>query len=139
MSGLRVRDVPVGALRKLAAAPMTAWEYRDASKVQAPRGELRDGERWLASCFVNNRYSVQVSEVATEGGVIVHLWIRRHDGDMARSWADLQRIKDELVGADRVAVEVFPPRDEIVDQANMAHLWVYPDGCRLPFGLGDPR
>lgn len=88
---------------------------------------------------MNNRYSVQFSEIATDIGLIVHLWIRRHDGDIARSWADLQQIKNELVGAERLAVEVFPPTKELVDQANMAHLWVYPVGYRLPFGLGSPR
>jgi hypothetical protein len=50
-------------------------------------------------------------------------------------WAAKQRIKDELFGKDRVAVEVFPLADELVDSANMYHLWVMPAGYRLPFGL----
>jgi hypothetical protein len=54
---------------------------------------------------------------------------------MVRSWADMQRIKNELVGPERVAVEVFPPVSELVDQANIAHLWVLPEGFALPFSL----
>lgn len=136
MGGPRIREVPRGVLRKLGAKPMTPWEYRDASKVDHPRGELHDaGERWLDDCFVNNRYSVQVSLLATDIGLITHLWIRAHDGTMPRAWRDLQRIKNELVGPERLAVEVFPPESELVDSANMAHLWVYPEGYALPFRL----
>jgi len=136
MSGLRIRDVPVGVLRKLAAKPMTAWERRDAFAVTtAQRPVLAANEQWRRDCYVNNRYSVQLSLVSTGDGEVTHLWIRAHDGSMPRSWRDLQRIKNELVGADRVAVEVFPPDDELVDSANMAHLWVYPPGFILPFRL----
>jgi hypothetical protein len=67
--------------------------------------------------------------------VIDHLIIRRHDGGVDFPWAHLQRIKDELLGAERVAVEVFPPRSQLVDDANCRHLWVLPDGFALPFGL----
>ena len=53
----------------------------------------------------------------------------------ARSWADLQRIKDELLGVDRVALEVFPARAAVVDVVNMYHLWSPPAGFALPFRL----
>lgn len=136
MSGLRIRDVPVGALRKTGAKPMTPWEKRDACAVNVPRAALRGSEEWTPTCYVNNRYSVQVSTTPIGyGQSIIHLWIRAHDGTMPRSWSDLQRIKNDLVGPDRLAVEVFPPVSELVDQANMAHLWVYPAGHVLPFGL----
>jgi hypothetical protein len=135
MSGPRIRDMSPRALRILAAKPMTPWELRDARKVPVPRAELRPNERWLPDCYVNSRYSVQISLVATAYGDVTHLWIRAHDGSMPRSWRDLQRIKDELVGPERVAVEVFPPESELGDSANMAHLWVYPTGHVLPFRL----
>ena len=85
--------------------------------------------------YLNNRYSVQISDEATNWGLVVHLWIRRHDGEMVRSWSDMQRIKNELMGNERVAVEVFPPVSQLVDNANIAHLWVMPDGFSLPFSL----
>lgn len=132
---VRVRDVPVGALSKMGAKPMTSWERRDARNVPAPRVELHINERWLPQCYINNRYSVQISIVTADIGEVVHLWIRRHDGSMPRSWSDLQRIKNDMVGPERVAVEVFPPVSELVDGANMAHLWVLPEGHVLPFGL----
>ena len=49
------------------------------------------------------------------------------------TWPEMQRIKDDLAGPGATAVEVYPPRDEIVDQANMYHIWIVPGP--LPFSL----
>lgn len=89
----------------------------------------------LVRALVNARYSVQVYERESELGVITHLALRRHDNGTVIPWSDLQRVKDEVAGADRLAIEVFPPADQLVDDANMFHLWVLPRGFVLPFGL----
>jgi hypothetical protein len=49
------------------------------------------------------------------------------------AWHEMQRIKDELAGCDKTAVEVYPPAAEIIDQADMFHIWVLPGA--LPFSL----
>jgi hypothetical protein len=51
----------------------------------------------------------------------------------------MQRIKNELAGPERVAVEVYPPVSQLVDHANMYHLWVFEAGFALPFGLHKPE
>jgi hypothetical protein len=89
----------------------------------------------LRRAWTNNVYAVQLFEHESEWGPIDHLMINRHDSAASRSWADFQRIKEELFGPERVAVEVYPPASELVDQANMYHLWILPAGFRLPFGL----
>ena len=89
----------------------------------------------LVRVWVNNVYIVQLYWHDTEWGFVEHLLVRRNDGGPVRSWADLQRIKNELAGEDRVAVEVFPARGDLVDQANCYHLWILPEGFALPFGL----
>ena len=119
-------------LKKLAKKPFGPWETRDVPLDHPMRPR---GPRWREGCFVNNRYSVQISDHLTSWGSVVHLWIRRHDNKMPRTWSDLQRIKNELVGEDRVAVEVFPEEEYLHDSANMAHLWVLPEGFILPFTL----
>lgn len=86
-------------------------------------------------CWLNNIYSVQEVPQATEWGEVLCLMIARHDKQPIRSWPDLQRIKDELIGCDRVAVEVYPAAADVVDQAPMSHLWVLPAEFALPFGL----
>lgn len=89
----------------------------------------------LKRVCLNLVYSVQFFERDSAWGVIDHLLIRRHDGGNDLPWAHAQRIKDELCGPERVAVEVFPPTSQLVDDANCRHLWVLPEGFQLPFGL----
>jgi hypothetical protein len=85
---------------------------------------------------MNNRYVVLASAVfTTEWGRCEHLWIRRTDDRNLFPWADLQRIKDELMGPERVALEVFPASSQLVDVADMRHLWVLPVGKALSFKL----
>jgi hypothetical protein len=121
-------------LRKLSGKPFGEWEMR-----MTPPDKMIEYDRYRDNfrpdTYLNNRYSVQISDEATDWGLVVHLWVRRHDGEMVRSWSDMQRIKNELMGPERVAVEVFPPVSQLVDNANIAHLWVMPDGFSLPFSL----
>lgn len=42
------------------------------------------------------------------------------------TWDELQRIKNETLGPDVWCVEVYPPEADVVDVANMRHLWPLP-------------
>jgi hypothetical protein len=46
-------------------------------------------------------------------------------------WDDLQDIKRGVGLADRFAVEIYPEDEQIINEANMRHLWVFPEGERL--------
>lgn len=83
----------------------------------------------------NNYFTVLEATRRSVWGKITHLMISRHDNGMTDSWRDKQRIKNELCGENRTAVEVFPTTANLIDQANMAHLWVLEEGKELPFGL----
>ncbi len=70
-------------------------------------------------------YSAQVLEVSSN---IVHLKIRRHDGQaITCSWEVLQRIKSEMLGADALAIEFYPPESNVVNESNLRHLWIFPE------------
>lgn len=43
------------------------------------------------------------------------------------TWDDLQTLKREAGYADRHAVEVYPPDRDVVNVANIRHLWVLPE------------
>ncbi len=47
------------------------------------------------------------------------------------TWDDLQRIKNEVGFALYDAVEVYPRKGDVVNVANMRHLWIMPE--LLPF------
>lgn len=79
---------------------------------------------------------IQVSEVETEQfGTITHLWIHDRASSTDWPWYLLQAIKDSVCGQECQAIEVFPRHNELIDAANMRHLWVLPAEYSLPFGL----
>jgi len=74
----------------------------------------------LIGFFVNNIFSVQVFSV--DGKKVAG--IRRNDQGTMISWETKQRIKNEVLGKDVSAIEVFPKHEELIDQANMYWLWI---------------
>jgi hypothetical protein len=87
--------------------------------------------------FVNSRYTVLVRRVPPTGGwpQILHLSIKRNDGEPVHDWRDLQRIKNEIVGHEHEGVELYPAESRLVDGANQYHLFVLTDpSIRFPFG-----
>lgn len=106
------------------------WEAIDVERVKHSYGLAGMSNAWR-----NAVYSVQCYPKASEWGELLNLMVRRHDDQPIRSWRDMQRIKSELMGAERVAIEVYPAESALVDDANMYHLWVLPEGMVLPFGL----
>lgn len=105
-------------------------DFEDAMPEMTERG--LEPLRGMSRIWKNNLYVVQV--FPKPNGITL-LMVRRNDAAPIRSWSDMQRIKNELMGDHRVAVEIYPAESDVVDQANMYHLWVYPDGVRLSFGL----
>jgi len=93
--------------------------------------------------WANNKYVVvvrtlqQTRQAEEEGpGVLVWLSIKGRANEPIRDWRDFQRIKNELVGEEDEAVELYPAESRLVDCANQYHLWCFP-GYRFPFGFGE--
>ena len=84
--------------------------------------------------YSNKKYSVMIRTVVTDWGPVEHAAIRNVSGTDI-SWKEKQRIKNELFGGEYAAIEVFPKESELVDEANMYHIWVLPKSMALPFGI----
>lgn len=84
----------------------------------------------------NNVYSAHKEEgIAVEPyGRITWLSIKRLDREVIHDWREMQRIKNELCGPEREAVELYPRESRVVDTSNQFHLWVMPEGFTFPFG-----
>ena len=81
-------------------------------------------------------YTAQVVVSYTPLGPVNHLKIRRHDGGTNRlTWDELMVIKNEMLGEDACAIELFPRDCDVVNEANIRHLWELPEGV-LPEGFG---
>ena len=87
----------------------------------------------MGRCWTNGRYAVQVEEMGCIApfGRVKHLAIKINQGPHDRDWQEFMRIKDQLAGPEWNAIEFYPRRSAIVDQADMYHLWCW-QGYDLP-------
>jgi hypothetical protein len=116
------------AQRWVTASPGVSWEQAMASILR----------RLRLPHYQNSRYHVAVD--ADPPGMVgcIHLDIRRRDNQPIgpEHFPDLQRIKNELVGAEHDSYERYPPESMLRDVSNTYHLWVYKAvGPQLPFGF----
>ena len=95
-------------------------------------------------CWIRKEDGVCVCSrlIRTPLGNVEHVTISKNkkglpttDGTNGFTWAEKQEIKNELFGENRVAVEVYPTTDRLVDVADIYHLWVFDKKYRLPFGI----
>ena len=89
-------------------------------------------------CWKNSRYTVLQRDVRSQHGDLVHLSIKRNDRAPLHDWRDLQRIKNEILGHEEEAMELYPAESRLVDAANQYHLWCFM-GMRAPFGYDVDR
>lgn len=104
----------------------------DPCEAQGLLRDLIQQESNVAQIFMNDKY--QVAKYPANGGVI-HLSIKRIDRHHLMDWRDLQDIKNQLVGEENEALQLFPRESRVVDMANQFHLWVYSDPrANIPVG-----
>ncbi len=48
------------------------------------------------------------------------------------SWEELQSLKDQAGFKSSDAIEIYPAAEDVINEANMRHLWVMP--VKLPIG-----
>jgi len=83
--------------------------------------------------YENDLYHVDVNYAPP----FAHLAIRRHDGKPCKEWLHFQQIKNEIIGPENEAMEIFPAESRLVDSADEYHLWVHTDPkFRFPVGFG---
>lgn len=92
--------------------------------------------------FLNDTYQVSVSKFKLNlpgwPSEMFHLSIKRRDKGVIRDWRVLQRIKNEILGSESEAVELFPRESRLVDSANQYHMWGTKDpDFQFPFGFKD--
>ena len=105
-------------------------QYPDAAD-DGPVGEI----------WINNLYQVIIRRhQSTHQGQcdMIHLSIRSLDRHAQHDWRHFQRIKNELLGPEIEAVEMYPAESRMVDTSNQFHLWAFDDpNFRFPFGYKD--
>jgi hypothetical protein len=89
-----------------------------------------------ATYWLNDIYQVTSHE---QDGGLVWINIRRRDGGpILRDWRHFQAIKNDVLGPDCEAVELYPAEDRKVDTSNKYHLFGFRDPkFRFPFGFAE--
>ena len=108
------------------------WNEAIVAKMDEDFQQYSDLMSGKQAMMQNSHYVVIVKDI---GDGFIWLSIRRLDRGPIRDWRHFQRIKNELVGPEREAVELFPAESRLVDAANQYHLWVLPEGQQLPVGF----
>lgn len=87
--------------------------------------------------YHNSRYAVSMVSDPTQelmpGIACEKLLIQNSDQSAKHDWRDFQRIKNDLLGSDWEAVELYPRQDRVVDPSNAFMLYCFPK--TLPFGV----
>jgi hypothetical protein len=90
--------------------------------------------------YRNHLYQVQVRPFFNEVWALhmVHINIRRIDGAAVFDWRHRQRIKNEIVGEECEAFEIYPAESRLSDESNKYHLWAITDPrVRIPVEVAD--
>lgn len=119
-------------VREFIAACMAHGASRTAAKAayNADRGE----------CWQNEKYTVLLVMHSTEDFLLPEgtawLSVRRNDREPLADWRDIQAIKNQLIGPECEAVQLFPAESRLVDTANQYHFVALRDpGQRFGFGF----
>lgn len=108
---------------KFASNAEERWTPFEDATAGDPFGDRR--------CVINSLYQVTIDQ-GPEGWT--WLSIVRRDRSALHDWRHLQRIKNEICGPNREALELYPAESRLVDASNQYHLFVAPEGVVLPFG-----
>ena len=76
----------------------------------------------------NERYTANVHYLDGKRDGFVEIAVHNHNRTPPVPWRHLQQIKNEVVGPDREAVQLFPAEDRLLDTANEYWIYVYPTG-----------
>lgn len=113
----------------LARVPLNSFQEA-AGKMTKPPIEVWRSRYFLVQIFSEDNGIMRMTVCRTEINETGERWKDNI------TWDDLQRLKRECFYGHRDAVEIYPRDVDIVNVANMRHLWLLPEP--LPFGWRKP-
>lgn len=116
--------------------------FQEAEKPELPEWAQKY-KKENSIMYLNSVYQVELSliDMPSPFGKTVYLSFKTRDKQARHDWREIQRIKNELVGDDVEALELYPAESRLVDTANQYHLYCFPflefPERRFPFGFHD--
>jgi hypothetical protein len=129
------RAIPLPPSEALITETMTLLGVSRRRAIAVMQRETAKADLWRNDVYQVQRRVVPDDEKGLEFPMI-HLNIRRIDGEpILRDWRDFQEIKNQLVGPECEAVELYPAESRKVDTSSKYHLWCFADPANgWPFG-----
>ncbi len=127
---------------------MIKWEPLQpgvhVSKASDPqmKGLIEAHGREETKIYRNNIYTVTRRERpifdkdGLEVGTMIQLSIHDHARSTRRDWRHFQKIKNELLGPEEEAIELYPAESRLVDLSNEYSLWSI-KGWKWPIGYAE--
>ena len=102
--------------------------------VELPRSKWNIELDNLTRIWRSRYFTVQEFKYTNHTRLSVSRTEVREDGEFAEgiSWDELMEIKRRVGYAEQFAIEIYPEDSQIVNQANMRHIWV----LKKPLPLG---
>jgi hypothetical protein len=121
--------------KRLSSHQMAWTKFEEVHTMVDAKGQKHQLKDITRRCYKNSRYTVLVRALlpCAPFGAGFHLSIKLNDRAVIHDWRDLQRIKNEIVGPEVEAVELYPKNSRVTDTANQYHLWCFPE-YDFPFG-----
>ncbi|HQB84088.1 MAG TPA: hypothetical protein PLR50_11370 [Candidatus Rifleibacterium sp.] len=104
---------------QLISVPESEWPRREPGMIALWRSN-----RFLVQVYVENNGVVRLSVCRTEIN-------NRGQWQENIAWEELQEIKNQCGYEHFDAVEVYPRQKDVVNVANMRHLWVFDEPLRF--------
>lgn len=131
-AGYKWKPLQRAARKAPAEELIAAWMATFAIDREAALARMEE-EHAKAELWANDLYQVEVRRQPENDSA--WLCIRRRDGYPGRDWRHFQQIKNELIGPECEAVELFPAESRLVDTSNKYHLYCCTAPTfRFPFG-----
>lgn len=132
MNSSQIADRANAILAKVHKKHVEKWGGSDP----APRLSIGEVESVLEAIGwidqEDNPDTYRIAVVAGSSGADLRMTLEREDGGpVTCNWDTLQALKNYYLGWDACAVEVFPPKYELVDEVNRRHLWLV-DPSKVP-------
>ncbi len=133
-----INDPPMEPFRRVKTEVPTWRELMAVSGYAEKRAKEEVKKLEKHEIWANNIYQVNIGHADPKdtGGIgFAHLIIRRLDNRPIHNWSHFQAIKNELVGLECEAVEMYPAERHLIDAKDHYHLWAFtsPDQS---FGIG---
>lgn len=132
-----------------ASIPEKSWEEHLAEAIKNGSNEEAAEVSWkdmqASTYYISDTYQVCMRPLEPEehgfGYFLEIIWLsyKRHDRKSFGDWRIKQHIKNQIVGPECEAIEIYPAESRRMDTSNQYHLWCFPKGAFVPIYIFNDR